>query len=105
MRGTLDYLVPCGVPGLRRRGSKCRSCQFYPWTRKGVASRAATARCGGCAMQHFDPRARVAAKQRVIEGDLRHIGKLKPEQILPAIYGATWGYLRRVSVKSWEAHF
>lgn len=52
-------------------------------------------RCGGCAMQHFDPRAQVAAKQRVIEGDLWHIGKLKPEQILPAISGPAWGYRRR----------
>ena len=52
-------------------------------------------RCGGCAMQHLDSRAQVAAKQRVLEGDLWHIGKVKPEQILPAIYGPEWEYRRR----------
>jgi 23S rRNA (uracil1939-C5)-methyltransferase len=52
-------------------------------------------RCGGCAMQHLDFRAQVAAKQRVLEGDLRHIGKVQAEQILPAIYGPAWGYRRR----------
>ena len=52
-------------------------------------------RCGGCAMQHLDVRAQVAAKQRVLEGDLWHIGKLKAEQILPAIYGPAWEYRRR----------
>jgi 23S rRNA (uracil1939-C5)-methyltransferase len=52
-------------------------------------------RCGGCALQHLDPRAQVAAKQRVLEDSLWHIGRLKPEQILPAIHGPAWGYRHR----------
>jgi 23S rRNA (uracil1939-C5)-methyltransferase len=51
--------------------------------------------CGGCAMQHLDVRAQVAAKQRVLEGNLWHIGRLKPEQILPAIHGPAWAYRQR----------
>lgn len=51
--------------------------------------------CGGCSLQHFDVRAQVAAKQRVLEDNLKHIGKVKPEEILPAIYGLPWGYRRR----------
>ena len=51
--------------------------------------------CGGCSMQHFDARAQVAAKQRVLEDSLWHIGKIRPEQILPAIYGEAWGYRGR----------
>ena len=51
--------------------------------------------CGGCSMQHLDARAQVAAKQRVMEDNLKHIGKVEPELILPAIYGATWGYRYR----------
>ena len=51
--------------------------------------------CGGCSLQHLDVRAQVAAKQRVLEDNLWHIGKVKPEEILPAIYGVAWGYRRR----------
>lgn len=51
--------------------------------------------CGGCSLQHMDARTQVAAKQRVLEDNLRHIGKVEPEQILPAIYGPTWGYRHR----------
>lgn len=51
--------------------------------------------CGGCSLQHLDARAQVAAKQRVLEDNLWHIGKVKPEEILPAIYGVPWGYRRR----------
>ena len=51
--------------------------------------------CGGCSMQHLDARAQVAAKQRVLENNLKHIGKVAPELILPAIYGTAWGYRYR----------
>ncbi|HTD91728.1 MAG TPA: 23S rRNA (uracil(1939)-C(5))-methyltransferase RlmD [Burkholderiales bacterium] len=52
-------------------------------------------RCGGCSMQHLDARAQVAAKQRVLEDNLWHIGKVKAEQMLSPIHGPTWGYRRR----------
>ena len=51
--------------------------------------------CGGCSLQHMDARAQVAAKQRILEDNLRHIGKVEPELILPAVYGAAWGYRHR----------
>ena len=51
--------------------------------------------CGGCAMQHVDARTQVAAKQRVLEDSLGHIGKVRPEQMLPPIYGPAWGYRHR----------
>jgi 23S rRNA (uracil1939-C5)-methyltransferase len=51
--------------------------------------------CGGCAMQHIEPAAQVAAKQRVLEDNLARIGKVKPEQILPPIVGPAWGYRNR----------
>ena len=51
--------------------------------------------CGGCAMQHMEPTAQVAAKQRVLEDSLWHIGRVRPEQILPPIQGAPWGYRHR----------
>ncbi len=51
--------------------------------------------CGGCSMQHLDPRAQVAVKQRVLEDNLQRIGKVKPEVMLPPIYGQPWGYRQR----------
>lgn len=52
-------------------------------------------RCGGCSMQHLDARAQVAAKQRVLEDNLWHIGKVVAGQMLSPIHGPTWRYRRR----------
>lgn len=52
-------------------------------------------RCGGCSLQHLDARAQVAVKQRVLEDSLWHIGRVRPERILPAIHGPAWGYRHR----------
>ena len=51
--------------------------------------------CGGCAMQHLDPAAQVAAKQRVLEDTLWHVGRVRPAQILPPVQGEAWGYRHR----------
>src|SRR5690242_19884500 len=51
--------------------------------------------CGGCAMQHLEPTAQVAMKQRVLEDNLKHIGKVKAESILRPIHGPTWEYRYR----------
>lgn len=48
--------------------------------------------CGGCAMQHLQPRAQVSIKQRVLEDTLWHVGRIKAEQILPPMVGPAWGY-------------
>ena len=57
--------------------------------------------CGGCKLQHMDARAQVLAKQQMLEADLWHIGKVKAENMLPPLYGPTWGYRHkaRLSVK------
>ena len=51
--------------------------------------------CGGCSMQHMDARAQVAAKQRILEDNLWHIGKVKAQTMLLPIYGQSWGYRQR----------
>ena len=43
--------------------------------------------CGGCKMQHLHEGAQVAIKQRVLEDNLWHLGKLKAESILRPIEG------------------
>ena len=51
--------------------------------------------CGGCAMQHLEPSAQVAAKQRVLEDNLRFIGKVQAFTLLRPIHGPNWGYRYR----------
>jgi len=51
--------------------------------------------CGGCSMQHLEPGAQLAIKQRALEDQLRHIGKLRPQLVLRALAGPSWGYRYR----------
>ena len=57
-------------------------CQYY-----GV--------CGGCNMQHAEFAAQVASKQRILEDNLKRIGRVNPALLLPPIYGPAWGYRQR----------
>jgi len=54
--------------------------------------------CGGCKMQHLHVAAQVAIKQRVLEDNLWHLGKVKAQTVLRPIDGPTWGY-------RWRARF
>jgi 23S rRNA (uracil1939-C5)-methyltransferase len=51
--------------------------------------------CGGCKMQHLHPAAQVAVKQRALEDNLWHLGKVRAERILRPIEGPAWGYRYR----------
>jgi 23S rRNA (uracil1939-C5)-methyltransferase len=51
--------------------------------------------CGGCKMQHLEVSAQVAVKQRVLEDNLWHLGKVQSETMLRPIEGPTWGYRYR----------
>jgi 23S rRNA (uracil1939-C5)-methyltransferase len=54
-----------------------------------------TGSCGGCKMQHLHPAAQIAVKQRALEDNLWHLGKIKPDMILRPIEGPSWGYRYR----------
>jgi 23S rRNA (uracil1939-C5)-methyltransferase len=56
--------------------------------------------CGGCATQHADERTQMAAKQRWLEDNLERIGKVRPETLLPIVYGPEWGYRRRARLSA-----
>ncbi|MFI0546305.1 MAG: 23S rRNA (uracil(1939)-C(5))-methyltransferase RlmD [Brachymonas sp.] len=51
--------------------------------------------CGGCKMQHLEAGAQVAIKQRVLEDNLWHLGKVKAQTILRPIQGPALGYRYR----------
>ena len=51
--------------------------------------------CGGCSMQHVDPAAQLAFKQRILEDDFWHLSRLRPQRLLRPIAGPSWGYRTR----------
>ena len=51
--------------------------------------------CGGCKMQHLHEGAQIAVKQRVLEDNLWHLGKVRAETVLRPIEGPAWGYRYR----------
>jgi 23S rRNA (uracil1939-C5)-methyltransferase len=46
-------------------------------------------------MQHLDPLAQIAVKQRALEDQLHHLGNVTPDIVLRPIAGPTWGYRYR----------
>ena len=56
--------------------------------------------CGGCSLQHLEPRAQVALKQRILEDSLARLGRTQPEVILPAIHGPAWDYRQRARLSA-----
>ena len=68
-----------------RKGSASRVTAQCPWY----------SRCGGCSLQHFDLKAQVAAKQRILEDALWHIGRVRPQRMLSPICGPAWAYRHR----------
>ena len=63
-----------------------------------------TGACGGCKMQHLDANAQVAMKQRVLEDNLWHLGKVKPESMLRPVEGPAWGYRFRARLSVRYVH-
>jgi 23S rRNA (uracil1939-C5)-methyltransferase len=60
--------------------------------------------CGGCKMQHLHAGAQVAVKQRVLEDNLWHLGKVKAETLLRPIEGPAWGYRYRARLSVRHVH-
>jgi 23S rRNA (uracil1939-C5)-methyltransferase len=60
--------------------------------------------CGGCKMQHLHVAAQVAVKQRVLEDNLWHLGKVRADHILRPIEGPTWGYRYRARLSVRHVH-
>ena len=51
--------------------------------------------CGGCVLQHLAEDKQIGAKQRVLLENLERIGHVAPEQVLPPLVDASWGYRRK----------
>ncbi len=51
--------------------------------------------CGGCALQHLDPAAQLAAKEAELKEALTRVGQVAPARWLEPLAGPHWGYRRR----------
>lgn len=93
------------LPGETVRYSSYRKKPSYEFAQMTELVRASASRvtphcphfgiCGGCSMQHLDTAAQVAVKQRVLEDNLWHLARARPEVVLRPIQGPSWGYRYR----------
>ncbi len=51
--------------------------------------------CGGCELQHLSSEAQISARQQQALDQLRRLGGIEPNQILPALDALHWHYRRR----------
>ena len=56
--------------------------------------------CGGCSMQHLEFNAQIAAKEKVLIDNLKHIGKVAPDNILEPLKGIPWNYRHRARLSA-----
>ena len=58
------------------------------------------AHCGGCNSQHIEFTAQVALKQRAWLSQMRRLGKVLPDELMPPVYGLAWHYRQRVRLRA-----
>ena len=88
--------VRCVYTVRRSRRDEARVLEVLERSPERVEPRCAHfAICGGCALQHLEPSAQIALKQRWLLDSLTHIGKVQPEQVLEPLTGPVWSYRRR----------
>lgn len=51
--------------------------------------------CGGCRLQHLDPKAQLRAKEGVVREAMGHIGKVAIEAFAEPLAGSVWHYRRK----------
>lgn len=51
--------------------------------------------CGGCSLQHLGAEDQIAAKQQRLLDNLKKIGRVEPEAVLPPLTAGSWGYRRK----------
>lgn len=51
--------------------------------------------CGGCALQHLEPAAQLALKERELRDSLERVGRVECRSWLAPVRGPEWGYRRR----------
>ncbi|MFC3339196.1 23S rRNA (uracil(1939)-C(5))-methyltransferase RlmD [Paracandidimonas soli] len=98
-------LVDSALPGERVMAHKVKLGTEYDKARLDRVVRRSAQRveppcpyfgvCGGCKMQHLEPAAQVAVKQRVLEEAFQEQGSLKIGHVLAPMHGPYWNYRYR----------
>src|SRR5262249_52892583 len=52
-------------------------------------------RCGGCHYQHAPYEYELALKRRILEEELRRLGRIEPPHDIGTVAGEPWGYRNR----------
>lgn len=52
-------------------------------------------KCGGCGMQHMEIQAQIELKEKIVLDQLKRIGKVIPETVMPPLSGNPWNYRRK----------
>ncbi len=56
--------------------------------------------CGGCALQHLDPKEQLVVKQRELRESLFRLGGVEPREWFEPIEGPVWSYRRRARLSA-----
>jgi len=56
--------------------------------------------CGGCALQHLQPAAQLASKERELRDALERVAHAMPQRWLDPLPGPSWGYRRRARLSA-----
>jgi 23S rRNA (uracil1939-C5)-methyltransferase len=97
--------VPGALPGERIRFRRSRRHRQHdegvllevlePSAQRTVPRCAHFGVCGGCALQHLDPAAQLAAKESELRQALTSVAQVSPARWLAPLAGPVWGYRRR----------
>ena len=88
--------VRCVYTARRGRHDEARTLEVLQAAPERVEPRCAHFEmCGGCVLQHLEPTAQLALKQRGLLESLTHIGKVQPDQVFEPMTGPLWSYRRR----------
>jgi 23S rRNA (uracil1939-C5)-methyltransferase len=88
--------VCCVYTARRGRHDEARTLEVLQAAPERVEPRCAHFEiCGGCVLQHLEPTAQLALKQRGLLESLTHIGKVQPDQVFEPMTGPLWSYRRR----------
>ncbi|HPF26322.1 MAG: 23S rRNA (uracil(1939)-C(5))-methyltransferase RlmD [Steroidobacteraceae bacterium] len=102
--------VAGALPGERVRFRRVRKCRQHddgeleavlePSPQRVVPRCAHFGVCGGCALQHLEPGAQLAIKQRELRESLFRLGGVSPVEWLEPLAGPIWGYRRRARLSA-----
>ncbi len=51
--------------------------------------------CGGCSLQHLSMTAQIKQKEKTLQEQLKHFGKVEPDEVVPPLFGSPLNYRRK----------